>query len=264
MPISFWPWKSNGQWSVPTTCRSPLRRPIQRSSWWSFGRSGGEQTNLAPSNPLPEVVQREVQVLRAGLAECHGAAIAGGHQRLERVARGHVDEVDRHAGDLGQADHSVGRLALEAGIAREAVADRISDPCRDLVGRQDVDDRAVLGVHQDHAAVLPGLLHRPEDVVVGAQEDTRVRREELEVRDALCDQLVHLGQRRVVHVRHDHVEAVVDERVALGLRHPGVETRAQAPALRLHGEVDDRGRPTEGGRAAAGLEGVLGERATER
>jgi dihydropyrimidinase len=46
--------------------------------------------------------------------------------------------------------------------------------------------------------------------------------------DALGDQLVHLGQGVVVDVAHDHVEAVVDDRVALGLRVPGVEAGAQA------------------------------------
>ncbi len=36
-----------------TSWRSSLTRPVHRSSQSSFGRSGGEHTNLAPSNPLP-------------------------------------------------------------------------------------------------------------------------------------------------------------------------------------------------------------------
>ena len=58
-------------------------------------------------------------------------------------------------------------------------------------------DRAVLRVHQDQAAVLRRPLHGPEDRAIVAQEDARVGREELEVGDALGDQLVHLGQRVV-------------------------------------------------------------------
>ena len=111
-----------------------------------------------------------------------------------------MDEVDGGARGLGQADHAVRRLALEDRIAGQAVADRVGRAGGDQVGGDDVDDRPVLGVHQDQAAVLPGLLQGPEDVVVRAEEDARVGREELEVGDALGDELVHLGQARVVHV----------------------------------------------------------------
>ncbi len=68
----------------------------------------------------------------------------------------------------------------------------------------------------------------------------------------------------VVDVAHDHVEPVVGDRVALGLRVPRVQPFAQRRAARLDGEVDDRGRPAEGRRPGPALEGVLGERAAER
>ena len=97
----------------------------------------------------------------------------------------------------------------------------------DLVGRDDVDRHPVLGVHHDQPAVLRGPLHRPEDRPVVAVEDARIRGEELEVRDALGDQLVHLGEGVVVDVAHDHVEAVVGDGVALGLGVPRVEALAQ-------------------------------------
>ena len=48
-PSSLPSLKQNGQWSVDTTDRSLVRRPRHSESWWSFGRSGGEATNLAPS-----------------------------------------------------------------------------------------------------------------------------------------------------------------------------------------------------------------------
>ena len=44
---------------------------------------------------------------------------------------------------------------------------------------------------------------------------------------ALGDQPVHLGQRVVVDVAHDHVEAVVGDGVALGLGVPGIQALAQ-------------------------------------
>ena len=150
------------------------------------------------------------------------------------------------------------------GLAGEAVADRIGRAGLDGLGRDDVDGHAVLGVHHDQAAVLGGLLHRPEDRPVVAVEDARVGGEELEVRDALRDQPVHLGERVVVDVAHDHVEAVVGDGVALGLGVPGVEAVAQRCPARLDREVDDPGRPAERRGPRPGLEGVLGERPAER
>ena len=72
------------------------------------------------------------------------------------------------------------------------------------------------------------------------------------------------ARRAVVDVAHDHVEAVVGDGVALGLRVPRVEALAQGLALRLDREVDDRRRAAEGRRPGAGLERVLGERPAER
>jgi hypothetical protein len=174
-----------------------------------------------------------------------------------------VDDVDGDAGRLGQADDPVGRLALEDGVAGQAVPDRAGDPSGHEVGGDDVDHGPVLGMHHDQPAVLPGPLHGPEDVVVGAEVDARVGREELELGDALGDELVHLGQRGVVHVRHHHVEAVVDGRVPLGLGAPGVEPLAERATLRLRREVEHRRGAAMGGRFRAALEGVLRERAAE-
>ena len=175
-----------------------------------------------------------------------------------------MDDVDRRLGGLGQADDPVGRLALEDRLARESVADRVGRPGLDHLGGDDVDGHPVLGVHHDQPAVPGGLLHRPEDRPIVAVEDARVGGEQLEVGHALGDQPVHLGQRPVVDVAHDHVEAVVGDGVALGLGVPGVEALAQRLALALDREVDDRGRPAERRCARPGLERVLGEGAAER
>ena len=141
---------------------------------------------------------------------------------------------------------------------------RIGVAGRDVLARHHVDGHAVLGVHHDQPAVLRGLLHGPEDRAVVAEEDARVGGEQLEGGHALVDERVHLGQDVVADVADDHVEAVVDAGLAIGLLMPGVEPLAQRAAARLHGEVDDGGGPAEGGGARPGLEGVLGEGAAER
>ena len=219
---------------------------------------------LGALEPVAHVIERQEEVLRAGLGERLRAPVARGADLGQRIARRQVDDVDRNAGRLGQADDPVGRLALEDRLAGDAVADRVGHPGRDRLRGDDIDGHPVLGVHHDQPAVLRGLLHRPEDRPVVAVEDARVGGEQLEVGDAFGDEAVHLGQRVVVDVAHDHVEAVVGDGVAFRLCVPGVEPCAQRRALRLDREVDDRGRPAEGGRARPRLEGVLGERPAER
>ena len=50
---------------------------------------------LGALEAVAEVVERQEQVLRAGLGEGHRAAVAGRADRVERVARREVDDVDR-------------------------------------------------------------------------------------------------------------------------------------------------------------------------
>jgi hypothetical protein len=141
-----------------------------------------------------------------------------------------MDDVHGRAGGLCQADHAVRRLALEDRVAGDAVVVRVGLALGDQLGRDDVDRRPVLGVDEDQAAVLRRLLHRPEDRRVIAVEDAGVGGEQLAVRDALGDEDVHLLERLVVDVAHDHVEPVVEDGVALGQRVPRVEPLAQALA----------------------------------
>ena len=175
-----------------------------------------------------------------------------------------MDDVDRHAGRLGQADHPVGRLTFENRVAGDAVVVGIGVAGGDFARRHDIDRHPVLGMHHDQPAVLRGPLHGPEDRPVIAVEDARVSGEQLEVGDPLVNQRVHLGEGVVVDVAHDHVEPVVGDRVPLGLGVPRVEAVAQAPAPRLDREIDDRRGPAERRRAGPRLERVLRERAAER
>jgi hypothetical protein len=170
-----------------------------------------------------------------------------------------VDDVDGHARGLGQPDDPVRGLPLEDRVPHHAVVVGIGLPGRDGLGRYHVDGHPVLGVHHDQPAVLLGLLHRAEDRPVVAVEDAGVGREELEVGHSLGHEVVHLGERVVVDVAHDHVEPVVGAGVALRLRVPRVQALAQRPAPGLDGEVDDRRGAAERRGARAGLERVLGE-----
>ena len=217
-----------------------MTRPFQSSGPWSAGRSGGEQMNFAPSKPLPMSSSDRNRYCGHVSANAGRPSSRAAADLVEGFARREVDDVDRHPRGLGEADDAVRRLALEDRVAGDAVADRVGLAGVDGLGGDDVDGHAVLGVHHDQPAVLRGLLHRAEDRAVVAVEDARVGGEELEVGHALVDEGVHLGERVVVDVAHDHVEAVVDDGVALGLRVPGVEALAQALAAPLDGEVDDR------------------------
>ena len=242
-----------------------MARPFQSSSWCPGGpvahRRGADE--LGALEAVVQVVERQEQVLRAGLCVGRQPLVLCAPQRLERLLRRHVDEVDRRLRRLGEPDHAVRRLALEDRIPRKAVPDRVGHALSDELGRDHVDDRPVLGVHQDEAAVLRRPLQRLEDGRVVAVEDARIRGEELEAGHALVDEGVHLRHEVVPHVRDDHVERIVDADVAVGLLVPLLEALAEGPTTRLHGEVDDRRRPAEGRGPRAGLERVLGERAAE-
>ncbi len=129
---------------------------------------------------------------------------------------------------------------------------------------QHVDDVAVLGVHADRAAVLARPQQRLEDAPIVEHEDAAIRHEQLERCNALADQRVHLAFHLIVHVRHDHVEAIVDDGLAFGLLRPRFPRVMQRLTLVLDREIDDGRGPAErrGGRAR--LEIVGGRRAAER
>ena len=211
------------------------------------------------------ILEVQVEVLRARLAEHVRAGIACGDDLLDGLARGHVHDVERSARDLGELDGPVGRFLLERDWAREPVEDRVDVAAGERLRDQHVDRGAVLRVHHDHRAVRRRLLHRSQDLAVVAVEDARVGHEELDARDAfLVDEPVHRGERVVVDAADDHVEAVVDRAVAVGLAVPRLEPVEHALTRALHGEVDDRRRAAPRRGSRAGLEGVGRERAAER
>lgn len=174
-----------------------------------------------------EVVGRQEQVLRAGLAEDVQALVTRPCDLGDRLLRRDVHDVQRSARDLGELDGAVGCLGLQERLAHLAVEARVGLAARQRLFHEDVDRDAVLRVHHDQAAVLGGALHGAQDLAVVAVEDAGVGHELLEGGDALLDQQVHLLERLLVDVGDDHVEGVVDGAVAVGLGVPGVEALAQ-------------------------------------
>lgn len=211
-----------------------------------------------------EVVGRQEQVLRAGLAEDVQALVARPCQLGDRLLRRDVHDVQRGPRDLGELDGAVSGLGLQQRLAYLAVEARVGLSARQRLFHEDVDRDAVLGVHHDQAAVLGGALHGAQDLAVVAVEDAGVGHELLEGGDSLLDQQVHLLERLLVDVGDDHVEGVVDGALAVGLGVPGVEALAQRVADALHREVDDGGGAAPGRGPGARLEGVRGEGAAER
>ena len=145
------------------------------------------------------------------------------------------------------------RVVLRVGLAAgEGLAD------------EHVDGDAVLGVHHDRGAALPGHLHGPQDGAVVGVEDARVGHEQLEAGDALgLGEVPDRLERLLVDAAHDLVERVVDRALALGLGVPVGEAVEHVLARPLHGHVDDRGDPAPRGGDRAGLERVRRERAAE-
>jgi hypothetical protein len=211
-----------------------------------------------------QVVQGQVQVLRAGLGEHVLAGVAGLRDRGERLRGGQVHDVQRRARHPGQLDRPVGGLALQFRRPGQAVLHRIGAALGQRGGNQLVDGDAVLGVHHDGGADGPRLGHGAQDLTVRRVEHARVSHEHLEAVHAGLDAGLHLLERAVVDVRHDHVEAVVHRAVAVRLAVPLVQGGQQRGPLGLHREVDDRGGAAPGRRGGAGGERVGREGAAER
>jgi hypothetical protein len=112
--------------------------------------------------------------------------------------------------------------------------------------------------------IISAPLERPEDLAVVGEEDAFVRHEQLEARNALRHELVHRGQRRVLHVGEDLVESVVDCAVSRGLLVPQVVLVERVLIGVLGDEVDNGGRAADRGGPGAGLERVAGVGAAER
>ena len=205
----------------------------------------------------------EEEIVRAGLGMDGEPAVPRFRHRVERLARREVHDIDRRLGELRDADDPVGRLALHQGGPGQHVplGARIAGGERLL--HQHVDDVAVLGVDLHHPAVRADLTHRLEDRPVVDHQQVGIGGEELEGGDAfVVDQALHVDERLVVHLGHDHVRTDIDggDRGALV---PVGKAFERARALHLGGEVHDGGGAAEGPRLGAGVEGVRRARRPE-
>jgi hypothetical protein len=162
------------------------------------------------------------------------------------------------------AAHAVRRLGFQPRRPRQRVPGRRGLAARLGLLDDHVDDRPVLGVHADEPAVVAGPAQGAEDARIVDVEDARVGGEELEAGHAFpLHQVVHVAQRLLVHLAHDHVEAVIDDRLALGLLMPLRQALLERPALGLDGEVHQAGRAAEGRRHGARLEVIGAGRSAE-
>ena len=202
------------------------------------------------------LLEAEVQVLRARLAEHVLAVVPRPRQLRDGLLGAHVHHVQRGVRDVGQHDRPVRGLLLELPGARDAVVVRVGLALRDELRGQHVDRRPVLRVHHGEQPEVGGLLHGPQDLRVVGVEDPRVGHEQLVAGHPLGDQALHRLERVLVDAADDLVEAVVDRAVPGGLVVPGAEPVHDPLARALHGEVDDRRRPAPGRGPGAGLERV--------
>ena len=169
-----------------------------------------------------------------------------------------MDDVDRRAGDLRHGDGAVHGFGFGARRTRERVVDGRGLAFGEGAGDDHVDDAAVFGVHADERAVLRGLREGLEDGGIVHHEDVGIGHEELETGDAFVDQVVHVFEAAGAQIGDDHVQAVIDARLAFGLLPPGVEGVAHAGAAGLDGEIDDAGGAAERRGASAGFE-IVGD-----
>ncbi len=115
---------------------------------------------------LGDMVLAEKQILRAGLAVDPEAAVAAPLDLLQRLARRHMHEQDRHIDDLGQRDRAVRRLALHRHrrhlrILRERV---VAGGAQLLC--QPVDAVIILGMDHDHGARAAGGRQHLQDLQI--------------------------------------------------------------------------------------------------
>ena len=175
-----------------------------------------------------------------------------------------MHHVERGAGDLGEPDRAVRRLALALDRPRERVIFRVGVAGCERLLHEDLDHVAVLGVDLNQAAVLGARLQRLEDRLVVDLQDVLVGHEDFERIDALLvDEFGDLGHRLVAAVGDREVKGVVDDGLPIGFPVPRLEGVVQRVAARVEREVDDAGRPAECRAARPRFKVVGGDRPAE-
>ena len=179
-PSSFWPFMQNGQWSVETIWMSLVRSACHMWCWWPSSRAAQRRRahplralELAPllAERAELLLERQVEVLRARLAEHVPALVARPRELLDGLLRAHVHDVQRRTGEVREHDRAVRRLLLHLPGARDAVVVRRLLARLGQLRREHVDRGAVLGVHHREQPGLARDLHRLQDLRVVGVED---------------------------------------------------------------------------------------------
>ena len=210
---------------VHVAVREQLPEPLDR-----LGAAAGR----VPLEPRVRrhVLEREAEVVRAGLDPDVGAACPGVADVGHGLGGGHVRDHGAAAGHFGDERDALDGLELRVPRPRLVPRRRVAATLRLEAPRLEVDDLGVLAVHDHRQALLPGSAHAVEHLA-GVGPGVHARRrdaagEELQ-RDDAC-----LGQRRDilrVVARSAAEQRVVDE--ALGA-HVG-ELLLQPRAERMGG-----------------------------
>ena len=156
-----------------------------------------------------EVVDRQGEVLWAGLAVDGLAPVPGRADLVQGPRATDVDDVDRGVGDLGEHDGPPRRLALGGGRTGGEVVLRGRLAGREVLVDEHVDDVAVLGVDAHQGSALLALLQRLQKRRVVDHDGALVGHEELEAGHAFVDQHGDLGERVGVEIGDGHVQPVV-------------------------------------------------------
>ena len=180
-----------------------------------------------------------------------------------RLDAGGVDDIERHAGLIGEHDRAVGRLALDFRRARQRVALGAGDALGEIVLLQRRDDVAVLGVHERHRAELGAARERGEHLLVVDHQRALVGHEMLEGGDAVLDDLGHVLAHLVRPIGDAHVVGVVGGG-ELGALVPVGDRVHQRLAAVGDAEVDDHRRAAGERGVGAAVVIVGGIRAHER
>ena len=196
--------------------------------------------------------------MRAGLRKGRQAAVARLAHLVERVFAGEMHNVDRHARHLRHGNGAMHGFRLGLRGPGERVIDGRGLALGKRLPHDDIDYRPVLRVHADQRAVLCCLAHRLEDGCVVDHQHVGIGHEELEAGHALAHHVVHVFEARVGQIGDDHVQAVVDAGLALGLLPPRIERGAHFGSARLDREIDNRRRPADGRGPRAGFKIVGG------
>ncbi len=238
-PSSFWPWKSNGQWSVPSVSMRPSASAAHSAAWSDFVAQRRREHPFGAFEVRPlgvRFVERQVLDHRFDVEVVPLAAEAVGHrQRLGAAQMHHVGPRARRRREGQEFAHALGLdhrraagfVPLGAGLAfRKQLPLHRRNQLRVFAMRQ--HDQVVRGGEVQHAV----------QVFVADRQRRLVGQVDFDRPQALRDEFLQLHFQFVVKPLDHQVEAVVARGLARSLRLPrgpgGVEILFLARPCEIH------------------------------